>query len=157
MRKNKVLTIAAAVALLLALSLVTFAASDSGEGIPFVPVYTEGSYGEYLQNHIRDTIPTQVVEVDLKNLLKAENVSLETVAGREALLSHEDSDIEFEVNVPVTGMYCLGVSYYQIAGSGSSIERSVTINDEYPFTEAHSIGLDRIYQDDVEDTSNKES
>lgn len=156
-RKNKVLTIAAAVALLLALSLVTFAASDSGEGIPFVPVYTEGSYGEYLQNHIRDTIPTQVVEVDLKNLLKAENVSLETVAGREALLSHEDSDIEFEVNVPVTGMYCLGVSYYQIAGSGSSIERSVTINDEYPFTEAHSIGLDRIYQDDVEDTSNKES
>ena len=186
-RKNKVLTVIAMIlALIQVFAVITFATSSSQESggfkPPFVPVYTEGTYGEYLQNHSRDAIPNQKVDLDISSdeilryingdesvtkdslvskvtngqvaasLVDFENVTVETVNGRQnVLVTQEDSYIEFSVVVPVTGMYSVGVDYCPIMGSGSTIEREITINGEYPFLEAHSIGLDRIYQDEVDD------
>lgn len=125
----------------------------SAADVPFVPVYSTGSYGEYLQNHVRASSPDVTVDVDLVNGLTAsEGISYKTVDGRDSVLySDEDGYFEFKVNVPEAGMYSFKVNYYPVAGKSSAIERSITVNGESFYNEASTASLDRIYVDDVKD------
>lgn len=128
----------------------------SAADVPFVPVYTAGSYGEYLENYIRASTPDVSIDVDLLNGITAsEGIKFDTVSGREnVLVSGEEGYFEFKVNVPEAGMYSFQADYYPIEGKSSAIERSILINGESFYNEASTASLDRIYADDVEDLFN---
>lgn len=144
-------------------AVMTFAKSNSGteasaSDVPFVPTYKEGSYGEFLQNYSRENVPDVKIDFDLANPVASEGISYGTVDGKSNVLqTSEEGYIEFEVDVPATGLYSIGVTYYPIKGKSAAIEREVLINGEYQFTEAHSVSLDRIYKDNVEDLTDFES
>lgn len=154
-RKFKVVTAIVIIALIVQLTaVIAFAARGSSESsasdVPFIPTYTEGSYGEFLQINARESIPDVKVELDIHNLLSSDNISYGTVDGRSnVLITNEEGYIELQADVPSTGMYSIGVSYYPMAGKSAAIERSIYINGELQFTEAISTILDRIYADDL--------
>lgn len=156
MRKKKT-TFCLMVAVMFSLLLLSSCGSSEEEisaaDVPFVPVYTTGSYGEYLQNYVRATSPDVTIDVDLVNGITAsEDISYDTVSGREnVLISSENGYFEFTVDVPEAGMYAFKVNYYPIEGKSSAIQRNITINGESFYNEASTASLDRIYVDDVED------
>ncbi len=154
-RKSKVI----AVILVAVMAVQTFAVTSFAKtlteldsSVPFVAVYKAGSYGEYLQNYARASASDDVIHFDLTAYTDAsENVRVENYEGKEnVLITQEEGYVEFTVEVPSTGLYGLGTTYYPIKGRGVDIERSITINGETPYTEAKTASLDRIFADDVD-------
>jgi hypothetical protein len=83
--------------------------------------------------------------------LSSENVRIvsnDETQGRTALFSPEDGMVSFEFNVEQAGLYNLCITYLQIVGKNSAIERSLMINGRIPFREARHITLVKTYRDD---------
>lgn len=155
MSKNRVITgilLLLSVAIVMSVTACSSSLEETDSTVPFVPVFKEGSYGEYLQNYARASTPDVTVPIDVTAYSDAsDNVSVGTVAGvSNVLLMEETGYVEFEVEVPVSGLYSLGVTYNTIAGKNSAIERAIYINGAYPFNEARSTSLDRVFIDDVD-------
>jgi ABC-type glycerol-3-phosphate transport system substrate-binding protein len=55
--------------------------------------------------------------------------------------------VEWTFEVPVTGLYNLGLEYYPLPGKRASIQRSLMIDGEYPFNEARRVVFDRTWVD----------
>lgn len=157
MRKNKTTALWLITAVLSVLLLLSGCGGSDDEisaaDVPFVPVYSTGSYGEYLQNYVRASKPEVSIDIDLQNGITAsEGISYDTVGDREnVLISGEEGYFEFKVTVPEAGLYSFMVDYYPIKGKSAAIERSITVNGESFYNEAATACLDRIYVDDVED------
>ncbi len=153
MRKNKVLVVLLiAVMLAQSFAVTTFAAKvvENESSIPFVAIYKEGSYGEYLQTYSRATASDSMVPIDLSTFV-GEGASIQDYEGKKnVLMTNETGYIEFVVDVPATGLYALGTTYYPVEGKGVTIERTITINGEIPYNEAKTAALDRLYTDDVD-------
>ncbi|MBD2867359.1 extracellular solute-binding protein [Paenibacillus arenilitoris] len=65
----------------------------------------------------------------------------------ESVYTGESGSIEWEVDVPESGMYNIEVLYYPVLGKGNAIERMVTIDGQVPYNEAKYIHLSRIWKD----------
>ena len=68
-RKSKCTAVILMVAMIIQLFAVGFSASSSiteeSALTAFVPVYKEGSYGEYLQTYLRAAIASKKVDIDI--------------------------------------------------------------------------------------------
>ena len=125
--------------------------TELDSSIPFVAVFKEGSYGEYLQTYARAVASDDVITVDLTKYTDSQGAKVETFEGKDnVLLTEEEGYVEFTIDVPSTGLYGLGCTYYPVEGKGVAIERSISINGELPYSEARTAALDRIYVDDVD-------
>jgi ABC-type glycerol-3-phosphate transport system substrate-binding protein len=67
-------------------------------------------------------------------------------SGSELLWNDGDSWVEYEVNIPVDGLYNMGIVYYTVNESTVDIVRSVQIDGQSPFVEAENIKLKRAFQ-----------
>lgn len=68
----------------------------------------------------------------------------------EIFMWEEDgSVVTWEVEVPTSGLYILGLEYYQLPGRRASMMRDVRINGEYQFNELRRIQFRRIWRDDA--------
>ncbi|MDF2670755.1 MAG: transporter substrate-binding protein, partial [Paenibacillus sp.] len=67
------------------------------------------------------------------------------VSGDGWLWDAEDGWVEWEVEVPVEGLYELGIVYDSVSDSGIDMMRGVQINGSYPYTEAEALQLKRIF------------
>ncbi len=154
MRKSKVIAaiLVAVVALqMFALTTLGKAVTELDSNIPFVAVFKEGSYGEYLQKYARASASDDVIDLDLSAYSAGEQIRVEKFEGREnVLVTGEEGYVEFTVDVPSTGLYGLGCNYYPIEGKGIAVERSITVNGASPYTEARTAALDRLYVDSVD-------
>ncbi len=154
MRKIKVI----AALLVVVMAVQVFAVASFGKSItvldssiPFVAVFKEGSYGEYLQTYARASASEDVLKIDVTKYSAGEGVEVKSYEGRDnVLVTGEEGYVEFTVEVPATGLYGLGCNYYPMEGKGVAIERAITINGKSPYTEANTAALDRIYIDDVD-------
>jgi len=61
------------------------------------------------------------------------------------LLTKESGTVDWKVNIETAGYYNILVEYFPYEGKSSSIERSVYINDELPFSGAENIIFNRIW------------
>lgn len=163
MRKVKVMAVVFLFAFVLQLGTVASGAAESDGAsaqTPFVPVYLSGSYGEFLQDNARtlDDIDGEVT-VDVANpTSSSDNVSIETVAGRDGVLVMDETGyVEYTFEVQTAGLYVLGVDYCALQGKSGRIERSIYINGELQYDEAANASLDRIYIDDVADPSDHDN
>ena len=158
-RKSKVIATILVVVMavqVLAVSSFAKAITELDSSIPFVAVYKAGSYGEYLQTYARAAAAEETLVIDVTKYTAGEKVQVkDTYEERSNVLLMEDEGyVEFTVNVPSTGLYGLGCSYFTVPGKGVAIERAITINGESPYTEARTAALDRIFVDDVKDPEN---
>ncbi len=120
------------------------------------------NYSEYLAGHADAVRPQQTVEVDagtylnyMENGAAAEPeiyTDYEGMAG-DAVLTSEKSYIEFEVEVPETGLYELSALYYPVEGKNSEIQRSFFVDGELPYGELSLIEFSRIWSTDVAQAS----
>ncbi len=154
MRKNKVIAvilIAVMAVQMFALTSLAKTLTELDSNVPFVAVFKEGSYGEYLQTYARASASDDVISIDVTKYTAGENVKIENYEGRKnVLVTQEDGYVEFTVEVASTGLYGLGCDYFPMEGKGVAIERAITINGESSYNEARTAALDRIYVDSVD-------
>jgi ABC-type glycerol-3-phosphate transport system substrate-binding protein len=65
-----------------------------------------------------------------------------TLAG---VLTGEDSVIDFEVNIPQSGLYDLSILYFPYEGKNSAIQRSVFLNGALPYRELAALEFARVW------------
>lgn len=119
------------------------------------------SYNDYIVEYGGMTRPEGVVEIPAGDYVRYEEsdqaatpeiyTDFEGMAG-DSVLTGEDSLIEFEVNVPESGLYNLSVVYYPVEGKNSDIQRSFFIDGELPFEEMSLLTFPRVWTNYVDDT-----
>ena len=72
---------------------------------------------------------------------------VETFADRKGLLAEEGSKVTWKVNVPVSGAYNIEIDYYVVPGVTTNAKFAVGIDGYYPFSEAESVSLKRVWLD----------
>jgi ABC-type glycerol-3-phosphate transport system substrate-binding protein len=100
--------------------------------------------------------PSRGIQIDLAGgeYSKA-NAILEVVNTLEGksgdILVWEEGDgsgwVEWNVDIPVGGLYNLGIEYFPVPGKRASIQRDVQIDGKYPFIEARRLAFDRVWRD----------
>lgn len=59
----------------------------------------------------------------------------------------EETVIEWEVNIPKSGLYNISFVYYPMEGKRASIQRDLMIDGKYPFNEARRLLFERAWRD----------
>lgn len=111
-------------------------------------------YHEYLDRYATATtdVPTVVIKAEDYASATAE-VKKETGLGEEnrsGLYIGDEGLVEWQVNIPKTGLYQIMVSYYPVKGKGSSMEKILYIDGEVPFKEASSLSVPRVWKNETE-------
>ena len=63
------------------------------------------------------------------------------------LWTNDDGWVEWDVNVPVSGLYEVTVDYYPIPGKRASVQRDLLIDGQLPFREAKRVVFQRVWKD----------
>lgn len=89
------------------------------------------------------------VRVPAGNFTKADKTpAAHTEDGRQAVLWEEDNDyLEWTVEVPASGLYCLRLSYKAADDNGADMVRALSIDGAVPFDECANIPLYRRWKD----------
>ena len=112
------------------------------------------SYKEYIKEYGDMERPDTTIEIPAGDYVRYEDSDIATtpevykdyegMAG-DSVLTSEDSLIEFEVNVPKTGLYNVSVVYYPVPGKNSDIERSLFVDGKLPFAEMSLLTFTRVW------------
>ncbi|MFD0714575.1 extracellular solute-binding protein [Paenibacillus sp. GCM10027626] len=118
------------------------------------PLIKSPSYDTYLAQHESKGFGTADITIRAVDFLKTDMAvkvypDFEGIEG-ESLLTAESGLIEWEINVPTSGLYNIELLYYPVEGKGNSIERLVSIDGKVPYYEAQYINLSRIWKDEGE-------
>ncbi|MCQ6559093.1 extracellular solute-binding protein [Paenibacillus mendelii] len=86
---------------------------------------------------------------DFKNASPGVTVQAEPLQGvSDTVALDEGQWVEYEVDVPQSGLYQLRLQYYSIEDSNIPIQIGVAVDGESPYVEAKGIELDRLWKDD---------
>lgn len=123
---------------------------ETGEDLMFQMLLDRESYSDYISKYERESLPDQEVIITASDYAHVEGEGFEIVNDFEgqqgaSLKTGEQGTVEWEVDVPETGLYHISTLYYPIEGRASSIERSLLIDGEVPFSEAAYLQFDRIW------------
>ncbi|MDQ6422884.1 extracellular solute-binding protein [Paenibacillus sp. LHD-117] len=115
-------------------------------------------YAQYLAQHEGEGAisPQSDIVVDASQYAAVQGTGFETRGGfegmeGEVLLTGEQGRVEWEIQVPESGLYHMSVLYYPIEGKSSGIERALLIDGELPFEEAAYLQFDRIWDNELEE------
>ena len=119
------------------------------------------SYNDYHAAHASEATPERTVVVGADSVVRYEEggepaepvkiaASDATVGAGEhrngdSVLTSEDSLIEYEVDIPETGLYNMSLEYYPTTGKNSDIERAIFIDGELPFKEMSLVTFSRVW------------
>ncbi|QUI22291.1 extracellular solute-binding protein [Vallitalea pronyensis] len=114
-------------------------------------VSRENSYDQYLQNYGKYEHPDTNVFIQMgKDIVDSEGIKIvshyESSTG-ESVVMDESGFVEWAVEVEQEGLYNLFIAYYPMEGRSSTIERSISINDQIPFDGASNIVFNRVWVD----------
>ncbi len=101
------------------------------------------SYTTYLEKYADLPAVTGTVEVDLASF---EGEGGEVCA--DGLLTKEESDLTWKVEVPQAGLYNIRLDYLTVESRGIDIEREIAINGEVPFSGAGTLCFSRLWTDE---------
>ena len=172
---NRFLTLLLALAM--CLTSVSFA-SGEGEGSlmeayqEIVSTYSINpdivGYNDYLLEHEEAVRPEAVVVVEGDAYTRYEALedgvvvtAPQILAGYEgesgnAVLTAEESFIEWTFTVPETGLYDITIRYYPVAGKNSEIQRAIFIDGQLPYSELALVEFFRVWSNgDYEEVVDK--
>lgn len=136
--------------------------ADPPPTVEVLPARTEPDYVEALAAWERQGIrPTEGVSVTIRGADFVRYVpspwaddpgpSVETGVGGRAepvlVWRSTESMVEWEVEVPESGLYEITVEYYPLEGKRSSIQRDIRINGVFQYVEARRIFFERTFTD----------
>ena len=111
----------------------------------------EIEYSEYLSLYEDAERPGIEILVPLTDYAATDMraMALENFEGRSglSLWTDEYGSVEWEVNVPVEGLYNIGITYFPVEGNNSDIQRQIEINGEIPFFGARHLSFPRVWKD----------
>ena len=70
--------------------------------------------------------------------------------GKNAIYTPEEGTVAFKFNVQKAGFYNLAITYLQVVGKTSAIEKMIKIDGKVPFKEARYITMTKVYKDDYD-------
>lgn len=113
-------------------------------------------YSEYLQTHKSSNTPQREIKIEAADYVSAEGMtpvvenSYEGMNGR-SVLTDEEGEISWNIDVPEAGLYNLSVQYYPVAGKSTDIQRTILIDGKLPFFEANYLKFPRVWGNRYED------
>ena len=109
------------------------------------------SYINYYNQHVNDAKPQSAVTVGLEDVTGVQNEEKGTdnKDGKDgAVLSKDNEWIEWQVEIPESGIYNIAPTYYPLPDSGRSLSIKLTIDGIAPYVEAQTLALPRVWKDD---------
>ena len=100
------------------------------------------TYGAYVAQYADLPAATEPVEVDLTTF---EGEGGEP--GSEGLMTAEESELTWKVDIPREGLYNIRLDYLTTEGRGIDVEREIAINGEVPFSGASTLCFSRLWND----------
>ncbi len=119
-------------------------------------------YSEYLEAHAGAARPQQEITVDAGSyscyMENDAEVTPEIYSDYEgmtgdALLTTESAYVEYQVDVPESGLYELALEYYPVEGKNSEIQRSIFVDGVLPYGELSLVEFPRIWSTDIAQAS----
>lgn len=109
----------------------------------------DNTYAKYIKKYADVKRSDQDIPISLTDYVTSTNVQVyNNYEGEDnVLLMSDESFAEWEVSVPVEGLYQLYVEYYPVKSRGVDIVRTLYINGEIPFLGAESLTFTRFWTD----------
>ena len=111
-------------------------------------------YADYLEKHEDAVRPGAAVTVEADGYARYEDAGVEAtpevladfegVAGN-AVLTGEESLIEWKITVPESGLYDMSILYYPVEGKNSAIQRAIFIDGQLPYGELALVEFNRVW------------
>lgn len=132
--------------------------SDLMDGEPISGSSSEDNYDHYLQQYKDEERPSEEIVIHGADFVLAEDMSPELITelGGETgkfLRTEESGSIQWELDVPKSGLYHITVRYFPIEGKSSAIERELLIDGQLPFNSARNLSFHRVWvneKDEIE-------
>ncbi len=112
------------------------------------------AYADYVLEHEDAVRPETAVTVDAEAFVRYENegaaaepailADYEGASGK-AVLTGEESLIEWVVSVPESGLYDLSIAYYPYEGKNGAIQRAFFIDGQLPYAELATVEFYRVW------------
>ena len=112
------------------------------------------AYADYVLEHEDAVRPAAAVTVDAEAFVRYENegaaaepailADYEGASGN-AVLTGEESLIEWVVSVPESGLYDLSIAYYPYEGKNGAIQRAFFIDGQLPYAELATVEFYRVW------------
>lgn len=116
------------------------------------------TYSSYINSHADAAHPKQEIVINASDYVGVSadpngtepDIEVTDYEGESGVLvwTNHGGVIDYEFNVPETGLYNLELLYYTISGSNTVIELAMQIDGEYPFSAAKTFTLDRYWKDE---------
>lgn len=109
----------------------------------------ENTYANYLLEHGEEPKAQTDLEINLGEMKSSQDAEMkaEYEGRKQVLYTGEDSMVEWEVNVPKSGLYQIKFDYFPVESRGVDIERCLYINGEVPFVGADALTFSRLWTD----------
>ncbi|MGN1411703.1 MAG: extracellular solute-binding protein [Oscillospiraceae bacterium] len=116
------------------------------------------TYSDYYDEYYQENRPDKEILIKGTDYTSAENgeFSVEKYEGstEDVLVWNSlEGSVSYEFDVEETGIYCLEMSYYNIVSNSTSIELSVSIDGEVPYSTASRIQLNKrwVNEEDIKE------
>ncbi|NLN64365.1 MAG: extracellular solute-binding protein [Clostridiaceae bacterium] len=116
---------------------------------------SENNYQHYLAQFDNSIRPNREIIIEAEDYIRAEGVEVQQYIdykGMEGIsvLTGEQGQISYEVNIQEEGLYHISLLYYPIAGKSASIQRAVFIDDQLPYAQLGLVEFSRVWVNAVE-------
>lgn len=114
---------------------------------------SENGYDRYLQQYKDAERPDEEVVIQGSDFASVSEMNPEIIGELggvtgDFVKTEESGSIEWELEVPESGLYHIAVRYFPIEGKSSAIERELLIDGELPFFSARNLTFHRIWQNE---------
>lgn len=109
------------------------------------------TYDEYASRNADVPRAEGAISVDISSYqTENDGYKMQTVDGREGLLTPQNGSVSWTVQIPKEGKYAIKIEYYPDANRTTSIERVLMINDKVPFAEARFLTVVKNWNNSYE-------
>jgi ABC-type sugar transport system, periplasmic component len=114
------------------------------------------SYEQYLNRHANEDRPDREIVIQGADYAGASGMNPEIIhrLGEETgefVRTEESGSLEWEIDVPQSGLYHIAIRYFPIEGKSSAIERELLIDGELPFASARNLIFHRVWTNEREE------
>jgi ABC-type glycerol-3-phosphate transport system substrate-binding protein len=111
----------------------------------------QNTYSKYIEQYNGAQRPKEEIIIKGSSYILAEDANVEVLStfnGRQNVLKwdNETGYVEWEIEVPETGLYNISLTYFPLEAKGRDIELALYINGEIPFDIAEAFRFHRIWE-----------
>ncbi|MCA0756601.1 extracellular solute-binding protein [Paenibacillus sp. N4] len=132
--------------------------AEPSDGRSSLTNVSENSYDNYLERYKNEEQPAEEIVIRGADYIKADGMSPEIISelggvSGEFVKTEESGSIQWELEVPKSGLYHIAMRYFPIEGKSSAIERELLIDGELPFASARNLTFHRVWKNESEQIS----